>query len=169
VSEPAPPPESVSGTLTLDDLHAAQRLHVRSSRKLAKHVLVAMLLAAIAAWLLGFHYAGWVLALGAFGGMLAGAFRHARMRRALAGAYSRHRALDAPTTYAWDAHEVHARNATGESRLAWNAFVRLREDERNFLLYPAERIFQVVPKAWFASPALLQSFSRHARAGIPRR
>lgn len=150
----------IRGTISFEDFRAAQHSHARVARRLMRDVAVASTVAGVILLVLEYYLAGAVLVGGALIGMQAGRKVGERM---LARSFAQHAALRSPLEYWWDEVGIGARNAMGQSQRPWASYVRVREDERAFLLYQTDELFEMVPKAWFTSPEQLEQFRRFAR------
>lgn len=75
--------------------------------------------------------------------------------------YRRSRLIREPADVQWDEHRLSVHAASAQSTIAWEDYVKWKENERLFLVYMSGTLFQVIPKRIFGSPAEEQDFRRH--------
>ncbi len=70
--------------------------------------------------------------------------------------------LSSPFTYTWNAEFLEAQGKSGHAKREWRNYVKFKEDEKLFLLYHADNIFEMLPKGWFQDQAQVADFRLHA-------
>lgn len=78
--------------------------------------------------------------------------------------HGQQKALSEAFTYSWDRDHIEAKGSSGSSRRAWGDYCKIKESEHIFLLYHADNLFEMLPKAWFKSESMVAEFRRHANA-----
>jgi hypothetical protein len=69
-------------------------------------------------------------------------------------------------TYTWDSEFLEAKGISGQSKRRWNNYAKCKEDEKLFLLYHSDVLFEMFPKAWFQDQTQIAEFRSLAlRAG----
>ena len=160
--------------LQVSDVVAAQALHVRPSR-LQQLWYVALL--TLLGVLLGFVFArsaGGVsyLVMLAAAGTAVGvgivvimalliAVRLLYLPWMARRMYRQQKLLRDPADLEWDDRGITFRSAAAHSTIAWEDYVKWKENDRLLLVYLADRLFQIIPKRVFASSADEQDFRRH--------
>lgn len=155
---------TLSGTLSLAEHLAAQRLHrSRLNRKMLL-VLLIMLIAGVV--LLSQPWAPRLAPLlmgGAVGGLIGmAATQWLVLPRRVARIHRQLKALAEPSTTRWDAVHLEAHSSMGHATVKWADFVRFTENEHLMLLYVADNLFYIFPKHWFSDPAQLEGFRQLA-------
>lgn len=151
----------ITGTITFEDFVAAQRLHRRRPVRLQMILCSVLALLGAGLLMLGHRYPGVVL-LGIGGGGWAGeavmsfVYLPWKYRRL----YRQQASLRAAYTYAWDADNLRVSSAAGQAARPWKHYLRMREDERMFLLYHSDMMFEMLPKSWFRDSELVDAFHR---------
>jgi hypothetical protein len=77
--------------------------------------------------------------------------------------------LAAEFTYTWDSEFLEGRSANGHSKRRWRDYVKFKENEKIFLIYHADNLFEVFPKKWFRDLAHMNEFRRFAKPDTMRR
>ena len=84
--------------------------------------------------------------------------------------YSEQKSLRVASELEWNRHGLTHRSPAASGTLAWEDYLKWKEDDRLFLLYQSSHLFQIIPKRVFASPAEEQDFRRYLpRVGAPLR
>lgn len=144
----------ISGRLSEDDFLAAQRLHRRRCSRGVTTTLLVVALVGIVVLYAASRAIGVVLVFAAVGGLLGEAVQNGlllpRQARRL---YRQCAAYRQSFDYSWDEDWLSVTSESGNGRRRWSDYIRYREDERVFLLYHADNLFEMLPKAWFAGEA----------------
>ena len=155
----------ISGRISEEDYLSAQRLH--HSRGRIKRIMFLSVLAVVGLLLFWFSfspYAAILLGMGA-GGLLVESWPGAYdwKRRKL---YKQQASLKEQFTYSWDADALRVSSESGAASRKWKDYIRHAENERMFLLYHSDIMFEIFPKSWFSSSEQLGDFRDLAsRAG----
>ena len=154
----------ITGTISASDLLNAQRLH----REKTVRWLYAGggIVAVVGVGLLGLENKMFALVLigGGLGAVIGELITSAivlpkKVRRM----YRQLKDLSSPFTYSWDAEFLEAQGRSGHSKREWRNYVKFKENEKLFLLYHADNIFEMLPKSWFQDQAQVADFRSHAR------
>ena len=152
--------------LQVSDVVAAQRLHMRPSLRVLVLVaaLVIVMVVVIAVLISGrltsaLYPAVLVAAVTAV--VLWSAMYLLYLPWLARRMYRQHKMLRDASEISWDEHGITCRSAAAHSTIAWEDYVKWKEGEHLFLVYLADRLFQMVPKRVFASAAEEQDFRRH--------
>ena len=62
---------------------------------------------------------------------------------------------------------VDVRDATGEGKLDWKAWMKFRETRQFFLLYPAARLVMLIPKRAFTGQEQIAEFRELLKRKLP--
>lgn len=153
---------SIQVQLDVDDYVVAQRLHTRWTKKR----LLVSLCACIAGGLLALSEYEWlfVVGCGLIGGAVGGAVafeitRKLQLPRRARRLFAQQKNLQRPATFSWDGEGLAWSNANGSGKTAWTDYVKWRQNERLFLLYHSDVMFQMLPKRAFQGAEQLQSFA----------
>ena len=154
-----------SGPLSESDFLSAQRLHHKwsSAKWLAAGGTSLLAVAACGALIMTGRPRGLgvILLCGVFGAWIGGAVtRFGYIPWKGRKVFRQQQALHRPFEMSWDSQVLTCRNATGESRIPWSDFVRWKENERLFLLYVSDVLFQLVPKQIFPNQDAVTAFRR---------
>ena len=147
------------------DVVAAQWLHMRPGlmRLLA---YAAMFIAAVvgSGWMYGWQLevtATFAVVLAAAVAMALGFLHGVHLPLIGRRMHRQNKLLREPAELEWDERAITLRTAAAHSTLPWEDYVKWKENDRLFLLYVADRLFQIIPKRTFASAADMQDFRRH--------
>jgi YcxB-like protein len=66
--------------------------------------------------------------------------------------------LAAVFTYAWDDEFLEGKSANGQSKRRWRDYEKRKENEKMFLVYHADNLFEMFPKPWFRDQAQIDEF-----------
>ncbi|HEY0231396.1 MAG TPA: YcxB family protein, partial [Dokdonella sp.] len=75
--------------------------------------------------------------------------------------FAQQKNLQRPVTFSWDEDGLAWASVNGSGRTPWADYLKWRQNERLYLLYHSDLMFQMLPKRAFASAAQQQSFARH--------
>lgn len=161
----------ISGRLSEDDFLAAQRLHRRRCSRGVTTVLLVVALVGIPLLFTDGLATGVTLMIVAICGLLGEALQSRLLlpwqARRL---YRQCAAYRQSFGYSWDEESLSVTSESGHARRRWSDYVKFREDERIFLLYHADNLFEMLPKAWFAGTPQIEAVRRlAAKAGSPSR
>ena len=146
----------------VEDYVAAQRLHTRWTRK---RVLISLCAAVAGAVLLLLDQPwSFIAGCGLIGGVAGGtvAFEIARryqIPRRARRLFAQQKNLQRPLTFSWDDEGLSWTSANGSGKTPWVDYLKWGQDERLFLLYHSDAMFQMLPKRAFVTAAQLQSFA----------
>ncbi len=74
--------------------------------------------------------------------------------------------LASPYTYKWDSEFLEAQGVNGQAKREWKNYAKFAENEKLFLLYHADNLFEMFPKSWFKDQTQITEFrSLASRAG----
>jgi hypothetical protein len=152
-------PAMASGTITVEDYRRALRLHGARWQSGFRVALAIMLVAGLAAIAIDLP---WPVGAALLAGAGAGFTGQSALRRNLEANFAQNAAFKSPLEYWWNDEAIFASNAMGRSRRPWGSYVRVREDEDVILMYQADNLFEMLPKAWFSDPRRLEELRRHA-------
>ncbi len=161
--------------LTLADLQAAQRLHMRAAslRTLVYFAVFIAVVGAYFSWSAPRHTPTDMFAAFVTVGLVGTAFLAAlnllsrwivlpiRARRI----FQQQKNLQRPYRVSWDAEGVQTSSANGNSKIPWMEFLKWRESAQLFLLYRSDVLFQMYPKRCF-TPAQVDDFRSLAKRNI---
>ena len=74
--------------------------------------------------------------------------------------YQQHKDLASLFTYTWNEDCIEAKSDSGQTRRPWENYLKHKENEKLFLLYHADNMFEMFPKRWFKDEAQLSEFRR---------
>lgn len=149
----------ISGTLSQDDYLAAQRLHRKAYLRRQLVILVASAVVGLIVACTGHFLVGIVL-VGAGAGGLIGEWvlskfslprRHVRI-------FHQQASLRSNFTYSWDSECICVVAESGQAKRLWRDYVKSKEDDRVFLLYHSDVMFEIFPKAWFSCREQVEEF-----------
>jgi hypothetical protein len=141
----------IHGLLTEADYLAAQRLHMkpRSAFAIVALALVALAVASFIAspsWMLGAALA-----------MLAATF-FVYLPFNAKRTFRQYKALSEPTSIEVRDEGVYFKRETGEGLVPWSHVVKWRHSSTLLLLYPANRVFYLIPAHFFQDQSAFASF-----------
>ncbi len=153
---------TVSGRITPAIYLQAQQLHRARAVKIAYLCCAALALVGVAGIALGYRWGLMVFAAG-IGGLLgqwiAERFYIPYKVKKLHGQY---KDLSSEFTMTWDAQYLQGQGPSGRSQRLWSNYCKWKEDRHVFLLYIADNLYEMMPKAWFADAAEIDDFRRCA-------
>ncbi|WP_254460733.1 YcxB family protein [Xanthomonas sacchari] len=158
----------ISGTITVEDYLATQRLHQRRALRrlmlaMAVLLLIGLTLCAFARHGSGMAILGVVLAGAGGGGLIGQTIQSAwTMPRKVRRLYAQQAALRHRLTYRWDEAGLEVTWADGHVRRSWRDYVRYRESPQVLMLYQNDILFDLVPTAWFVDAAQRDAFRQLA-------
>jgi len=150
------------GRVAVEDLMAAQWVHVRPRRSLA---VLGILLLALAIFVMATSFVGhrqsltdptaWILpGILAYLAFTAFVWVPRKVRRS----YSQRKDLQHEITLNVTHTGVEARTDQGYSVKPWSDYLRWKEGKSVFLLYLSDHLFQIVPKRFFATREDIDAF-----------
>jgi len=157
----------ISGQLTEEDFLAAQRLYRQRCARRAISILLLVAAAGVVLLLATGQRVGIGLLCIAVGGLLGETIQSRlllpRQSRRL---FRQCVAYRQPFQYSWDEDCLSVICESGHARRRWSDYVRYRENDRVFLLYHADNLFEMLPKAWFSGAGQMAELRRlAAKAG----
>lgn len=72
--------------------------------------------------------------------------------------FAQQKNLQRPLRFGWDEQGLAWVNESGSGKTAWSDYLKWRENDRVFLLYLSDAMFQMLPKRAFADSERLHSF-----------
>ncbi len=154
----------VSGRITPAIYLQAQQLHRARALKIAYICCAVLALAGLAGFALGYRWGG-VVSGGAIGGLLGQlAVEKFYVPYKVNKLYGQYKDLSGEFTMTWDSQYLQGQGASGHSQRLWANYCKWKEDKHVFLLYIADNLYEVMPKAWFADTdaAVMDDFRRCA-------
>ena len=157
----------ITGTISPSDYLNAQRLH--RAKAVRWYYLASVVAIVIGAGVYCFvnRNTGLILACAGLGGLI-GEFVMSRVylpwkvRRL----HAQQKDLASPFTYTWNSSVLEAQGISGQSKPEWGNYAKCKEDEKIFLLYHADNLFEMFPKTWFRDQDQMREFRELAnRAG----
>jgi YcxB-like protein len=157
--------------LDQQDFISAQMLHTKVTRR---QVLIWGACLVVSATLMLFlQRIPWLLVpcAGIFGGLIGALFTKTVYRwlflpRRSAKLFQQQKSLRHEITYTWDAQNLRVENERGQGTIPWADYLKWRENERLFLLYQSDVLFNVLPKRIFAHGSDLDAFRTILLANI---
>lgn len=73
-------------------------------------------------------------------------------------AHKQRKEFNTPLTYSWDANSLEVQSAAGTWKREWTNYIKYKEDDRLFLLYLSDNLFEMVPKSWFRDQEQIAEF-----------
>ncbi|MCI2263466.1 YcxB family protein [Xanthomonas indica] len=162
----------ISGSITVEDYLAAQRLHQRCALRRVLLAMAALLLGGLMLFAFARHGSGMamlgiVLAGAGGGGLIGQTIQSAwTMPRKVRRLYAQQAALRHRLTYRWDEAGLEVTWADGHVRRSWRDYVRYRESSQVLMLYQNDILFDLVPTAWFADAAQRDAFRQLVAAQV---
>jgi hypothetical protein len=162
----------ISGSITLEDYLAAQRLHQRRSLRRVLLAMAVLLLLGLAVFAFakrgsGVDIVGVMLAAAGGGGLIGQTIQSAwTMPRKVRRLYAQQAALRHRFTYRWDEAGLEITWADGRVRRPWRDYVRYRDSPQLLMLYHNDILFDLLPTSWFADAAQRDAFRQLAAARI---
>ena len=108
-----------------------------------------------------------IIVLGTSIGGLVGEFMqsHVFLPHKVKKLYAQYKGITSPITYEWDAERLIGSSERGHGEKQWKDYAKVRENNRVFLLYITDYLFEVVPKEWFSESEKLEEFRKFANGG----
>ena len=151
------------GSITPTDYLNAQRLH--RARYARGYVILCIFLILAAFVLAAFYQRHLGVIVGLVGGLgltveilIATVFLPWQVRRL----HAQQKDLATPFNYSWDDEYLEVKGANGQAKRPWRNYAKYLEDERVFLVYHADNIFEMLPKRWFKDEAQIAEFRQLA-------
>lgn len=157
----------ITGTISVSDYLGAQRLHRKPGvwwYYLASVIAIAL---GLALYFLSKRSLGLIVGCAGIGGVIGelaiSAFYLPWKVRRL---HRQQKTLTSPSTYTWNSEFLEASGASGHSKHEWTNYAKCKENEKIFLLYHADNLFEMFPKSWFSDQTQIEEFRKFAqRAG----
>ena len=157
----------ITGTILPSDYLNAQRLHRARSVRWSYLVFAGIFAVGLAIHFLSDRNIGWVVVCTSIGGVVGQLIRSTvylplKVRRL----YNQQKDLASPFSYKWDSIFLEAQGISGQAKREWKNYAKYKEDEKLFLLYHADNLFEMFPKSWFRDEMQVSEFREFAnRAG----
>ena len=149
----------IIGTISQADYLNAQKLHrARSAEWYYLTSLVAFALGLLIYFLFNRNI-GLIVACAGIGGVVGELLMSTvYLPRQVRRLHNQQKDLASPFTYQWDSMFLEAQGISGQSKRAWKNYAKYKEDEKIFLLYHADNLFEMFPKRWFRDEAQVSEF-----------
>lgn len=157
----------ITGSISVSDYLNAQRLHRGKSVHLIYAVSGIDVAVGGALYFLCQQDLGLIVGCAGFGAIICELVVSAlylpwKVRRI----YRQQKDFAYPFTYTWDSEFLEGKGICGQSKRQWSNYVKCKENEKLFLLYHSDVLFEMLPKAWFQDQTKIAEFRRLAhRAG----
>ncbi len=149
----------ISGVVTEKDYIDAHILHRRPVAVAVNWTMAAILLVGVLLLLFGIRMWGLMLSIGGIGGFIGEAIQaHLYLPAKVRKLYAQFKGIDTPVTYRWDTSTLTVQSERGGGDRKWGDFLKVKENDRLFLLYSTDLLFEIVPKVWFANPEQMAEF-----------
>ena len=153
---------TVSGRVTPETYLQAQQLHVAKSVRNFYWVSAGLVLLGAAISALGLRWGWVVLAAGVGGAVSQWTAAQWYVPYKVKKMHAQYKDLASTFSMTWDAQALTGQGPSGQQQRAWSNYLKWKEDPHVFLLYIADNLYEVVPKAWFPSTALVDDFRQCA-------
>ena len=80
--------------------------------------------------------------------------------------YRQQKDFASPFTYTWDATHLEGKSAVGQAKRAWRDYAKAKENDKLFLIYHADNLFEAIPKRWFNDAAQIAEFRQFAKPTV---
>lgn len=151
--------------LTADDYLSASKLHSELNWK-QSIIFSAMIVVGMAAYFLPLHGLAPSLVSGALiGGVIGGLgarfiLLHLVMPRRARRIFAQQKSLHGEIDYQWDDDALTIKTERAQARMLWSDYIKWRENERLFVLYQSDIVFNLVPKRLFSDASQRDDFHR---------
>lgn len=153
----------VTGQIIEAEFIAAHQLH---RGRIAFAVNVTTLIAASGGLILFFTVSkqwGFMLLLGGIGGFIgelaqSRLFLPLRLRRLYAQVKGR-----TDLAYSWNSETLNLKSNHGNAERPWTDFHKAKENDKLFLLYFNDALFEIVAKRWFQTPEQINDFRQNLK------
>ncbi len=154
-----------SYSITEQDYISAIKLSFPYTRKKLSSTIILLVVVAVLGFF-AFQLNHGVLAAGLWGGCVGGIVGHwiQRIYCIHIGAkkiYKQQKTLHEAFTCSWSDDCLLVSGGSSSSKTPWHNYMRWRENDSVFLLYHSDALFQIIPKASFASEDALLDFKKH--------
>jgi hypothetical protein len=154
----------ISGVVTEQDYVDAHVLHRRPVAVAVNWTMAVILVVGLILLLFGIRMWGLMLSIGGIGGFIGEAIQaHLYIPAKVKKLYAQFKGIDTPITYRWNSSALTVQSERGGGERKWSDFLKLKENDRLFLLYSTDLLFEIVPKTWFANPAQMDEFRVSAK------
>jgi YcxB-like protein len=157
----------LTGVISASDYLDAQKLHRAKSVRwyyLASGCTIAV---GVGLYFFSQRKLGFILVCAGIGGVIGELIMSTvYLPRKVRYLYRQQKEFAAPLTYTWNAEFLEAQGASGQWKRPWTNYAKYKENEKLFLLYHADNIFEMFPKSWFRDQTQVAEFRELAsRAG----
>ena len=153
---------TVTGRVTPEIYLQAQQLHVAKHTRMFYWFSAGLVVLGAAISALGLHWGWVVLAIGMSSAASQWVAAQWYVPYKMKKLYGQYKDLAGHFVLTWDARALTGQGPSGQQQRAWSNYLKWKEDPHVFLLYIADNLFEVVPKAWFPSAALVDDFRQCA-------
>jgi hypothetical protein len=155
----------ISGTISSHDYLQAHHLHRKATQLWAFAGGAVILLVGLALLLYGQMRISLIASCSGVGALVGEFFvANVVLPRKVKRLHGQQKELSSPFVYSWDRGHIEAKGVNGSSRRAWSDYCKVKDSEHIFLLYHADIIFEMLPKAWFKNESLVAEFREFANA-----
>jgi hypothetical protein len=157
----------ITGSISASDYLNAQRLHRAKSVRRYYIISGIAIAVGVAAYFLYQQNLGIIIACAGIGGVI-GELAISLLYLPWKVRHIHHQQKDfaSPFTYTWDSEFLEAKGISGQSKRQWCHYAKCKENEKLFLLYHSDVLFEMLPKAWFQDQTQIDEFRNLAhRAG----
>jgi len=153
----------ITGQVTEAEFIAAHQLHRHRTAIMLSVVTAIASLVGMALFFTVSKKVGLMLLLGGTGGLIGELvqgriFLPLRLRRLYAQVKGR-----TDLTYSWNSETLSLRSDRGNAERPWADFRKAKENDRLFLLYFNDAIFEIVSKRWFHTPEQIDDFRQNLK------
>ena len=154
----------ITGVVSADDYVEASRLHRRSVALAMVWIMGSAILLGTVFTIFAENSLGVIIVLGGIGGLIGekiqtGLYLPNRARKH----YSQFKGIDTPIIYRWNSAKLSVQSERGGGERGWESIHKVKENDRLFLLYTTDALFEIVPKAWFISQEQMSEFRGYVR------
>lgn len=151
----------ITGQVTEAEFIAAHQLH---RHRAALVLIITTVIAALAGIILFYTVSGQIglmLFLGGIGGLIgelvqAHIFLPLRCRKLYSQVKGR-----TDLTYSWNSEVLNLKSDRGSAERSWSNFRKAKENDKVFLLYINDALFEIVSKRWFHTPEQIDDFRQN--------
>ena len=157
----------ITGSISASDYLNAQRLHREKSVRWCYAATGTAVAVGVALYFFYQQKLGFIVGCAGIGGVIgelviSSLYLPWKIRRL----HVQQKDLASPFTYTWDSEFLEAKGVSGQSKRQWSNYAKCKENEKLFLLYHSDVLFEVFPKNWFQDQTKIAEFRSLAnRAG----
>lgn len=157
----------ITGSISASDYLNAQRLHREKSVRWYYAASGTAIAVGVALYFFYQQKLGFIVGCAGIGGVIgelvmSSLYLPWKIRRL----HVQQKDLASPFTYTWDSEFLEAKGVSGQSKRQWSNYAKCKENEKLFLLYHSDVLFEMFPKNWFQNQTQIAEFRSLAnRAG----